>query len=522
MRLSPPPPSSARLPRLRRAGRLGVWLGVLFVAGCCAFDKPVPVAQMQERILPLPDLSAVVPPSHPEAVADCVPVYIPDRTVEGPLTLELAVESAYRLNPGLQALAERVAQARSGKQIVFADFLPEVKNSYRDIHGIPGSVPFALPTIPTVVGNVAFGGTAPQFHVYEMQVQWTVLDFGRRLAHYGQAQVAADIARLQYERGRQTVAFNVTVAYFAVLQAQATRTVAEEAVRRAEANLRDVRNFEKRGTAVRNDVLRAEVQVAEMRLAQVSARTAEATAVAALNQAVGLHVSAPTQVAERKEEPAFDLSLAQSLQLAVDFREEFQVVLRAISSRAFGIDAAGAEFLPRVYVGGSGIHQEGPGLTRQDLFAGGLMVQMDLFEGGRRLARLDQAKSELREAVAQAKEVCDRISYEVVAAYLAIDDARQRIELARTAVTQAQENLRLVHNLARRGDATPTEIVDAELVLIRSEQNKNTALFDYQTALARLAYAVGTALPSRWCQTADTAAQSVDTQRSPERGDARE
>src|SRR5581483_2441962 len=130
-----------------------------------------------------------------------------------------------------------------------------------------------------------------------------------------------------------------------------------------------------------------------------------------------------------------------------------------------------------------------------NLTTAGLNIELGLFEGGRRLGRLRTAEADVRLALAQGKEICDRIAYEVSVAYFAIDDARQRIELARTAMMQATENLRVVRNLIERGDATPTDVVDGELALTRAQQNYYTALYDYQTALARLAYAVGAPVP---------------------------
>jgi len=118
--------------------------------------------------------------------------------------------------------------------------------------------------------------------------------------------------------------------------------VAAEAVRRAEAVLRDARNFLKRGTGIRNDVLRTDVLLAEMRLNQVKAGTAEGIAGAALNLAIGINVSSPTQVVDCTLEPRFNLGLADALQLAVDHREEFDVVLRSIRSARLGTGIAEA------------------------------------------------------------------------------------------------------------------------------------------------------------------------------------
>jgi outer membrane protein len=76
-------------------------------------------------------------------------------------------------------------------------------------------------------------------------------------------------------------------------------------------------------------------------------------------------------------------------------------------------------------------------------------------------------------------------------AYRGVVAANERIGLSRTAVVQAQENLRLVRVRYRNGNATPTDIVDSETALTRSQQRFYSATYTYLAALARLDYAVG-------------------------------
>ena len=59
------------------------------------------------------------------------------------------------------------------------------------------------------------------------------------------------------------------------------------------------------------------------------------------------------------------------------------------------------------------------------------------------------------------------------------------------AVVQAAENLRLVRARYRNGNATPTDIVDGEAALTRSQQRFFSASYTYLAALARLDYALG-------------------------------
>ncbi|MBX3413984.1 MAG: TolC family protein [Pirellulales bacterium] len=439
---------------------------------------------------PLSGATASAIPEHLLPAPASEPVVLP--APAGPLTLEMAIDLATQYSPRLGVMRARIAAAEGGREVAMADFFPEAMGTLRHIEGDPGSHPFVLPTMTTEVGGFAPSGASDRFDRAELGVQWILYDFGRTSGRVGQARTAVEIARLQLDRARESVTFDVTKAYFSVLQAQANTRIAEEGVALASSTLRDARNYFRRGAMIRNDVLRADVLLAEMQLNLVRAQTERGAAVAALNQAIGTNVSCPTTVVDRTEEPAFRLPLADCLQLAADNRDEFRVAINEIRGTNYGIGVAKAEFMPRILVGGVALQQDADGLPHDKTSAiGGVSLELALFEGGRRIGKLRTAQAEMRGAIALGREICDRIAYEVNLAYLAIQDARQRVELSRTTVAQASENLRVVQRLLEHGDATPTELVDAVLTMTRAKQNYATALYDYQTSLARLAFATG-------------------------------
>ena len=121
----------------------------------------------------------------------------------------------------------------------------------------------------------------------------------------------------------------------------------------------------------------------------------------------------------------------------------------------------------------------------------GLHLEAPLYSGGRHRGALRSAEAEIAAAVADAQAILDAISLQVNLAYHGVVAARERIDLARTAVVQAEENLRLVRVRYRNGTATPTDIVDSEAALTRSQQRFFSATYTYLATLARLDYAVG-------------------------------
>jgi outer membrane protein TolC len=423
-----------------------------------------------------------------------------------PLSLPDAVALAFQLQPRLRSALESIEQAARRQDIVLAGFLPVATTGYHvggfklSVGGEGISLGQAGQQLAQTFTFVPFTGSLPVglnintgYEVAELKVQWLICDFGRRLGRYKQAGLALDVARLQADRARQTVANEVALAYYQVLRARALGRTARASVRRAEDELEVAEKLARGGAQVQEKVLRARVQLAQARRALDLTEEAEGVAVAGLNLAIGLNVSAHTQVAnEPAGVPPFEKTLAECLQTAVGQRREFVLAQRAIASAQQGLRVARASFAPRL-VAESALFdfQQADPRARADLALGLIKLEWTLFEGGKRVAEKRLADSQIREALAQAEEVADTIAFQVHRGYLQVVAARKGIDRSRPAVEDARENYRLVHARFRAGDATASDIVEAEATLTRAEQDYLNSLYDYRTALIRLEYAVG-------------------------------
>ena len=273
----------------------------------------------------------------------------PTRGGQG-LTLEEAKSLALRLNPLLGQSLAAVETAAGNEEIAYSGFLPTLQGNY-SYQAFSSDVGFAgtrdrFPVLPVR----GFGPGTQDFHVAELQLRWAVFQFGRQVAKHDQSVLREEIARLQADRARQSVEFDVSEAYFRALEARSSLVIAEQALARAEAVLGDARNQERRGVLTAEDVLRAEVQVAEVRQLLTRARSAVRVTVAGLNRAIGLDVSAPTEVADRREEPSVTLTLEDSLGLALANRREIAVVRKGIADADLDVKIARADYLPTLSI----------------------------------------------------------------------------------------------------------------------------------------------------------------------------
>lgn len=404
------------------------------------------------------------------------------------LSLNEVIAYSISHNPRLDSARAMVEKASGLEQVAFAPFLPQV-----DLQSQTGvTSPNLGPGVPGIAGFMIPEGLG--VHTYgqvEAQLQWTIYDFGRTVSRHRQAVAREGVARFRLARAEQTIEFDATVAYLNLLLAKATRKVAEEGVRRAEFLLHDSRARKKAGTVDAEAVLRSEVFLSEVREVLVDAMQGERESIAKLNFAMGRNPSLAVEIQDISSQPRDLFPLAHNLECAVQLRPEIGVTREMVSAAVAGREAVKAEFQPRIYTRATAGHAGGGNIRTGWQEGAGLHLDIPLFSGGKLRGELRQANAELIGAVADAQSILDGISLEVNLAYRSVIAAREKIELTRVAIDQARENLRNTRTKFSNGDATPTEIVDAETLLNRTQQRYSKAEYVYLASLARLNYTTG-------------------------------
>jgi outer membrane protein len=487
-----PGPSTFTAAVPRPFGRACVLLPLLLVAGCASWNGylPIPVEVTQggvaARLLIPPDLNVnpaetVVKPGTPGQA----PSNEPERTT---FALPDAVDFALRNNPRLRSARAAVERAQGQEQVAFAPFLPQI-----DLLGQYGVVSSTFaPGVPGSEGFILANNNATRSYAQtEVGLEWTLYDFGRTGGRYRQAVAREAVAGLRLARAAQTVEFDAAAAYLDVLLARASRRAQEDAVRRGEAFLEDARVRFRGGVVEREDVLRAEVQLTESQEALIVARQGELDAVARLNNVMGRNAALPLEVIDLETMPSLPPGLAQLLEQAAVQRPEVALARQEVVAAEESRQAARAGFLPRVYVRAAAGHTDGQNVITGWQEGAGLHIEAPLYAGGRHRGELRSADADVEAAVADAQAILDAISLQVNLAYRAVLAADQRIGLSRTAVVEAREALRRLTVRYRNGNATPTDLVDAEAALTRSQQRYFSATYAYLEALARLDYALG-------------------------------
>ncbi|PYO19637.1 MAG: hypothetical protein DMD85_18010 [Candidatus Rokuibacteriota bacterium] len=352
---------------------------------------------------------------------------------------------------------------------------------------------------PTTSGRTVTTSNESPFDptVARITVSQMLFDFGKNFASTEAARKLADVALEDTELQRQLVTQTVKESFTNINFAVRLIQVQQQAVDRAELNLRSARGFFEVGTRPKSDVVRSEVDVANARVALIQARNAERLARVALNTAMGIPADTPTEVQDNLVYQPLTIDRTQLIAKALAQRPEQRQANLVVSQAEAQARRTVRDFFPDIV--GTGFI----GANRADfntahgradfnqIWEAALQLSWTLFDGGNRIARFREAKANVDGAVARMKASELNISRDVEQALMNVDEADQRIQAAQVAVASAQENFRLAQGRFDAGVGTILELTDAQLALTQALNTEAQALSDYRIAVVRLERALG-------------------------------
>jgi outer membrane protein len=329
-----------------------------------------------------------------------------------------------------------------------------------------------------------------RFASFGFDVSWLLYDFGRTDAFARNAAEQWLAAQAALRTAITDVAFGVRSSYHELAQRIELLAVAEETVRQFQARLDQVREQARVGERIQYDVTKAEVDLADARLAEVRARDAVLTAQANLANAVGLaELVEWTPAASGRPSaaaPAFD-----------DLWKEAQTQrpsLAAAAARERGasalVDADVADLYPTITFG-AGASEGGTRFPWTWSANVGPSIRWVPFDRWANLATIDEQVAVLRVTRAGRAAEEQRAWLEVRSAWIAIEDARSRFEVTALGLRSAQENLELAQGRFEVGLGTSIELTDAQQALTKARSEDVQARGDYDIAVARLKQAIG-------------------------------
>ncbi len=311
------------------------------------------------------------------------------------------------------------------------------------------------------------------------------------------AELGIDIATLQAEQAQADVVKQAKLAFFDVLMARRLLATAREAEATLAGHAADARQFYDQGLIAYNDLLQSEVALADAVQQKTRAQATVEMAGAAFNTVIGRPLQAPVRLVEAEVLPPAPPALDHLITLAETHRPELQRLDLSLAQLEAAARLAASRFYPTVALVGR-YEQEGDDWrASENDFRNSynatvaLQAEWTFFEWGKTRAEVAQQHQDYEALAAKADGVRDSIRLEVKDAAVNLSVALANVETARTAMSQAEENLRITRLRYRQQMATTTEVLDATLARSQAQSNDHVARYAALKAEAELERAVG-------------------------------
>ena len=379
--------------------------------------------------------------------------------------------------------AEDVRQAR-------AAFLPKVTTPLSYIYTSPAlGLPPGEPRAPSFVSADGIGVTDALVNVSG--------DFdiaGRLRASLARSRALMAAAHAGTEAAKRALAQAVIETYYGLALASAQRTAAEGNLAAAEEFERTTSLLLSGGEVASVDVTRAHLQTLTRRDELERARANEEVAAGALRVFVGYEFSRPINTTDL----ALAIPIADYQQFKPDEvsrRPEVIQLEQQLRAAREEIRIAHADRLPSLsYSVNGGFDTDSlkaPRLKEHTGVSAAITFSIPIFDWGARRSREQQARLRVELAENERTIALRGFTQQFYAARAQVDSARTRIEVAREGVAKAEDNVTASIARYRAGEAQIVEVTDAQTTVVEQRNALYQAIFDYQTALARLKQAAG-------------------------------
>jgi len=413
-----------------------------------------------------------------------------------PLTLEESIKIAMERSLTLHSAVVGIVGSEYRRKEAITNFLPWWTGQYGATwYNTPVSIGAVQAAIPGAITP-----TSRDIYNFGTTLNQPLFTGGFNLATYRSAKIGVDLSKETLETTKRDLVLQVRVGYFNILRAEKFLDVAQQQVKQFEAQLEVTKAFFEVGIVPKNDVLLAEVNLANARQSLVKAANDVATAKASFNILLRREVNTSLEVVDILVYKAFPLSYEQSIEEALRLRPEVKTAQLNIDQAKEGVKIARSGYFPTInLLGNYNRYSDELDLSRGVNFSDRWTIQalatFTLWNWGNTAFKVGENKVKVTQAQDSKNQLIDSITLEVKQDYLNMLVAEKNLSVAEKAIEQAEENLRMNEERYKYQVATQTDVVNAVTLLAQARVNYYGALSDFNIAKAQLERAMGRMYP---------------------------
>lgn len=401
-------------------------------------------------------------------------------------TLQSSIHHALENSTRVLSATEGVGAAEANKKKLFTEFLPKLSAEYAYRHADEETSLDSFVMSPQDLHEFTATARQPIFAGFSILTQYDISALG------------LDIAELIEQETRQDLILEVKTAYFDVLQKQKLEEVARQAVTQLQAQRNVASNFYEVGMVPKNDFLQAEVELANAQQDLVVAQNNVQLARSRFNTVLRRPVDAPFTVEDVLAYQVFTRTYEDCVETAMKQRTEMKVADLEVETAEKAVKLTKSNYYPSIdllanyYKRGDDLALDGgEGILKDEEWDVMAVASWTFFEWGKTRYGAQEKMRRVNQARLNRTSAEDNIRQQVKGAYLTVRAAENAVTTVEKAVEQAKENYRMNEERYKEQVATSTDMLIAQTLLTRTQNNYYNALSAFNVAKAGLHRAMG-------------------------------
>ena len=310
------------------------------------------------------------------------------------------------------------------------------------------------------------------------------------------ATIQQDVLTLQRQLTEKEVLQHVTECYWQIAILKYNLSTIEAAEKQIEAVKKDVEQYVKSGVTTRNALLQVNLRQQELASNRLKVENADHVLRMLLSQQIGC--------SSEREDDLIDIDASAveaidphavyvSPHEAAIRREELQMAHFGVDAQKLQLQMERGKNLPSLAVGLMGYNTGLGGLSKNaknyartnmtnGLVFGTLSVPVSSWWGGSHAIR--RQKIRLQQSQNQILDAQEQLRIDIESAWSNLVEAYKQIQIAEASVEAAAENLRMSTDQYRAGSETISDLLDAETLNRKAQDQLSQAKVTYQIRLA--------------------------------------
>jgi outer membrane protein len=403
------------------------------------------------------------------------------------LSLQAAVQQAVENNYSIQVARTNEQISDNSLNIGNAGLLPSVSlSSSGSLQQQDTRQEFEQP-----LGEQTINGAQSSNLDASVNLQYTLFDGLGNTYNYRQLKTEKNLTEAQARQTIEQTLLRVVQQYYQVARLRAEAEIAKEAVTLSQQRLSRVETGVQFGNKSRVDLTNAQVDLDTDSTTLIEAKTQYRNARRTLNVLLGQAPNAPVTV---KEQVSFqqDLERQALLEQAQERNSSLQAADYEVKNARLQKKIANASYFPEVNLTSSYTYSQSAsdaGFLNEQRSSGirsGLELNMPLFSGFQNDIRAENAELRLQNQKNRKAETKLNVRRDLTNAYATYEQNLRALRLEKRSVDNARLNLRRTRESYQVGQATATQLREAQVNFTRAKTRLTNARYDAKLAEVEL------------------------------------